>query len=118
MMTASFEAVLWTDAELRVKERSKDRIGRLIKQIYDEAEQKKQRVRFVDLLDQYHCCPSLTTMKKNQVNRLLTYRHWIAHGRRWVEKKVGQPIGPMDAIQIIYDYTDSLQRDMSDFPRN
>ncbi len=116
IMTASFEAIFWADAKIRLSKRVKDDFWRLIREIYQNAGENWQRVRFVDLLDQYNSCSSIPATKKNQVNRLFKYRHWIAHGRHWVEKGVGQPIGPTDAIQIIEEYTEALRLDISDFP--
>lgn len=116
VMMASFEAMVWTDAKNRLDKRNKDSLWHLIREIYQQAEQNWRKVRFVDLLDQYHQCSSISVERKQTLRRLLDFRHWIAHGRHWTLKTGHKPLGPGEVLQILEDHRDALRSDWGDFP--
>ncbi|HVN85892.1 MAG TPA: hypothetical protein VMW17_13720 [Candidatus Binatia bacterium] len=107
-LVASFEASFRIDFEQRVRRRLKDGVSREFRTI---ARQYGQRVKFEDILDIWKQASGRPHRFRKLV-QLLNYRHWLAHGRYWVDKS-GQEFAPLIAWQIIEAVRAELPRDFS-----
>lgn len=114
MLVSSFEAAVHTDARDRIDCRSKDDIRKPLRDLYDEYE---PRVRLEDILDLWSKHVAIGTTVNQTLRRLLRRRHWLAHGRHWVDKKSGLNPSPWDAKLILDSYVQEVRRGAPDFPR-
>jgi hypothetical protein len=113
MLTASFEATIRTDAEDRIRARTKDDVRKSLQELYRE---NNDRVRLDDVLATWENHATVGQTVKQRVRTLLKHRHWLAHGRHWTNKHGAMP-PPLDARAFFDDYVQSLQACAPDFPR-
>ena len=113
MLVASFEATLRSDAEERIKAKTKDAARKPLKALY---EPNPDRVRLEDMMKVWEEVAAVGATEKGNVRRLLKHRHWLAHGRHWINKH-GRLPDPLDAHSELGDYADAVRKAVSDFPR-
>jgi hypothetical protein len=113
MLVASFEATLRTDAEDRIRARTRDDVRRPLRDLYEEHD---HRVRLDDILWIWEAHVAVSATIKQDVRTLLKHRHWLAHGRHWTNKHGAMP-SPLDARAYVDDYVQALHASASDFPR-
>ena len=82
VLVAAFEALLRIDRHDRVSRRLKDPISRGLR---DLSRDREGRVRLEDILDVHKQALGLAQVV-GRLKQLLNYRHWLAHGRYWVQK--------------------------------
>lgn len=113
MVLASFEAMLRWDAIDRIKTRTKDVVRDTLRKQGEDA----NTVRLMPLVDllgvwEQHA----SARRKDTVRSLLKHRHWLAHGRYWVDKSAIK-LTPHDAQAVLDEYADALRELCPDFPR-
>lgn len=112
-MVASVEATLRMDFDARIKDKTRDPLRPMFKNLRDKYD---QRVRLDDIVD---CWKEVAGKKPNvfaRIGSLLKYRHWLAHGRYW-SVKTGSAKDPQSAAFDISEFYDLLCGTVSDFPR-
>jgi hypothetical protein len=114
MLVASFEATVRTDAEDRIKTRTRDDLRRPLRDLYNEHD---DRVRLVDILAVWEARITVSPIVSTNVRHLLKHRHWLAHGRHWANKSGVLPL-PLDTYGHLDDYTQELQAGAPDYPRS
>lgn len=88
LLTASFEALVQVDFEDRVSNRRKDPISRSLYRLARSHERRRDRPRWIpveEILDVWQ----RETGRAHLIGRLkqlFQFRHWLAHGRYWVQK--------------------------------
>lgn len=115
MLAASFEAVLRTDAIDRIKRKTKDAIRKPLRDLHSKY---GPRVRFEDILELWEQHATIAATVRQDVRRLLNLRHWLAHGRHWVDKKSGMEPIPRAIYNTINLYIQDAQAAIPDFPRS
>lgn len=55
-------------------------------------------------------------MVNQKLRKLLKRRHWLAHGRHWVDTKSGSKPSPWEAKAILDDYVREIRLVAPDFP--
>lgn len=116
MLVASFEATLKTDAEDRIRARTRDVVRKPLRDLYEDKEKRKQHVYLGDILPIWQAHVAVSAMVKKNLRTLLRHRHWLAHGRHW-SNIYGPVPSPPDARGILDDYLQALQGSIPDFPR-
>ncbi|HZT83351.1 MAG TPA: hypothetical protein VFA26_24180 [Gemmataceae bacterium] len=97
LLTASFEATFQVDFHDRVGRRKKDPVSRRLRKLARTPRPKRARwVTVEEILDVWQ-----KETGKAQVigslKQLVLYRHWLAHGRYWVQKSGLTDPDPFDA---------------------
>ncbi len=113
VLVASFEATLRADAQDRLQARTKDAARKPLRDLHNEHQ---GRVRLTDILEIWDAHATIGAAVKQSLGTLLKHRHWLAHGRHWVNKHGAMP-GPIEAHAILDDYAQALQAFTGDFPR-
>lgn len=100
MLTASIEAIFQTDLQERIKRKKKGDLSKALRKWWQRA--RRRREEWIDLgslLDAWK-----KTAGHGQVigrmKSLLLFRHWLAHGRYWVDKSGLRQVDPFTAWQI------------------
>jgi hypothetical protein len=108
LLIASGEARLRVDFQDRVKRRRKDSISQRFRNLEKQRKANSRRgVRLEDILNVW--AGESAGTPAGEMGKLLIYRHWIAHGRYWVEKKSGlRDPDPFDVWNIIRRFLNSL----------
>lgn len=90
-LSASAEATIRRDFLDRVKRRGKDSVSKKFRDLDRKANRRRGGVRLEDILDVWKGGVSDRSMVSAVANlkKLFLYRHWLAHGRYWVENKSG-----------------------------
>jgi hypothetical protein len=101
MLTASFKAVFQTDLQDRVRRRRKDPLSKALRSWWMQSRRRRKEkwIDLASLLDEW----KTATGHRHVIGRLkslLLFRHWLAHGRYWVERSGLGEIDPLDAWQI------------------
>lgn len=91
LLTASAEAAVRTDFLLRVKRRGKDHVSKRFTALEQQRKARgKPGVKLELILDAWKReVPPTAGQAIDRLQKLLVYRHWLAHGRWWVEKRSG-----------------------------
>jgi hypothetical protein len=92
LLIASGEASLRVDFQARIKARKKEPITKRFRNLERQRIQRRNKgVRLEDILEIWKSTSTLTSSRQSvaSMGRLFLYRHWIAHGRYWVEDKSG-----------------------------
>ncbi len=100
MLTASFEAIFQIDLQERVKRRKKDPLSKELRSWWKDA--RRRRTEWIDLTS------LLKVWKKSaghsqvigRMKSLVLFRHWLAHGRYWVDRSGLGDVDPLLAWQI------------------
>jgi hypothetical protein len=108
LLIASCEASLRIDFVDRLRRRKRDNASRRFKMLDQERKARaKKGVRLEEILNVWAKEP--TARRARELGSLLLYRHWIAHGRYWVEKKSGlNDPDPNEVWNIILQFLNSL----------
>lgn len=93
-LVASFEARIQNDFRTRTDGRFKDPVSRDLRRLKKELG-KGQRLDLTTILDVYKDKLGIATAV-GHFKQLLNHRHWLAHGRHWVDKS-GISTDPGDA---------------------
>jgi hypothetical protein len=99
LLLASSEASLRVDFDERVARRGKDAISQGCRRLAQTSKASGQRgIRLEDILDIYRNESPITTAKSavGRLKTLLHFRHWVAHGRYWVDKSGMRDPDPFD----------------------
>ncbi len=86
-LLASFEAIFRMDLKERARKKPKDTASRALYKLYRKH---KGKVRFDDIISVW----KKETSKSEvffRLNKAMTIRHWLAHGRYWTEKSGMKP---------------------------
>lgn len=83
-LTAATEAYLRVDYLSRVQGKKKDALSRAFRKLFSEKSQRTALDR--DLLKVWKNADRKLEPEINTFTELLRFRHWIAHGRYWVNK--------------------------------
>jgi hypothetical protein len=116
MLVASFEATLKTDAEDRIRAKTKDAVRKPLRDLYERKKKLDQPVYLGEILRVWRAHATIGAKVKQKLGMLLEHRHWLAHGRYWTNK-YGLVPSPLDARGILDDYLQALQGSVPDFPR-
>lgn len=77
----------------------------------------EDRVRLEDILDLWKKHVGIRAAVDQSLRKLLKRRHWLAHGRHWIDKKSGVKPSPWEAKLILDDYVGEIRLGTPDFPR-
>ena len=99
MLAATFEAELQVDFQARIARKRKDRISKRFRKLWYSQSRRagpKEWVRIEEILDAWK-----SVIGKPEVigafKQLVMFRHWLAHGRYWVQKSGLQDVDPYEA---------------------
>lgn len=108
MLVASFEAILQTDRIERVKRKKKDTISKAIRRWWKHAARRRDDwVKIEELLRIWG--KTLDNPGSiGQFFKLVRHRHWLAHGRYWIDKSGSAGIDPLEAWHIGKSLFDAL----------
>jgi len=101
LLTASFEAEFQADFHDRVSRKRKDRVSREFRRILGDQRGRRQgakRVAFKQILEVWGKHEGHVRAIGN-LKQLIQFRHWLAHGRYWVQKSGLRNSDPFDAWQ-------------------
>lgn len=101
LLTASFEAEFQTDFHDRVSRKRKDRVSKEFRRILGDQRGRRQgakRATFEEILDVWAKQQGHVRAIGN-LKQLIRFRHWLAHGRYWVQKSGLPDPDPFDAWQ-------------------
>jgi hypothetical protein len=111
LLIASCEASVRTDFQNRVKRRGKDRVSRRFRALEQQRKAKANKgVRLEDILKVWG--DESAGNSARPVGKLLLYRHWVAHGRYWIDKKSG--LNDPDPFEV-WDIIARFLKSLSDF---
>jgi hypothetical protein len=100
MLTASYEAIFQTDLQERIKRRKKDDLSKALRSWWKDSRRRHEKwIDLASLLDVW----KRTTGHRQVIGKmksLLLFRHWLAHGRYWVDKSGLGYADPLEAWQI------------------
>lgn len=98
MLAAAFEAELQVDYRLRVSRKLKDRVSRRFRRLsYARSRRRADEwIRIEDILDVWKEVVGKTEVV-GAFRQLVMFRHWLAHGRYWVQKSGLDDIDPYEA---------------------
>ena len=112
LLIASSEASLRIDFQDRVSRGGKDSVSRRFRDLEQRRKARaKKGVRLEDILKVWadESPGQATGNVAGPIGRLLLYRHWIAHGRYWVENRSGlNDPDPYDVWNMIRRFFNSL----------
>ena len=94
LLTASFEAIFQVDFLERVAKKRKEPVSRRMRAL--RKRHKNRRILFEEILDLWQ---KQTGSKGliGQLKQLIQFRHWLAHGRYWVQKSGLEKVDPLEA---------------------
>ena len=91
MLAASFEAVFQMDLKDRVRQKKTDDVSKALRRWWKAQVRgrKKEWINFDSLLGVWQATLLDGKSKIRKLRQLVLFRHWLAHGRYWVEKRSG-----------------------------
>ena len=98
LLTASFEATFQVDFRRRLARKKKDRLSKKLRKLW----RKYKRAKWVvveDILDVWQK-ETGHVQAIGKLKQLIKFRHWLAHGRYWVQKSGLLNPDPFDAWMI------------------
>jgi hypothetical protein len=99
LLTASFGASFQVDYHQRLKTRKKDLLSKKLRALtHAPVRRRSPRVTIEEILDVWQD-ESGHKRLIGQLKQLIQFRHWLAHGRYWVQKSGLRGISPFDAWQ-------------------
>ena len=111
LLIASGEASLRVDFEDRVQRRRKGPVSRRFRELEQARKARAKRgVRLEDILKVWGDeSPGPSKGRASRMGQLLLYRHWVAHGRYWVDQRSGlsEP-DPREVWDIMREFFDNL----------
>jgi hypothetical protein len=97
LLTASFEAILQLDFLLRVRKRKRDTISIKFRRLrFNVRTRRKNRVTIEEILDVWQE-ETNTRQAIGNFKQLIQFRHWLAHGRYWIQKSGLRDCDPYEA---------------------
>lgn len=111
MLTASFEAIFQVDFRDRVENRRRDDLSKALRDFHKRLQRRKRgsgRASFEELLDIWKAHTG-NAQAIGQLNQLVQYRHWLAHGRYWNQKSGLSLVDPFEATQRGRQVLDALR---------
>jgi hypothetical protein len=99
-LVASFEATIQVDYYKRVDERLKDSVSRALRKLKYKTTSKRWRWVDIDLILEVWKQETGEKAVIGRLRSLMRYRHWLAHGRYWVQKSGLTDVDPLDAWNI------------------
>lgn len=85
LLMASIEAVFQVDLHRRVERRLKDRASTALRRYHRRLTGKKRRIEVEGILDEWKSSVAGIAESIGQLKQAIAYRHWLAHGRYWVQ---------------------------------
>ncbi|HUY36440.1 MAG TPA: hypothetical protein VMV69_27130 [Pirellulales bacterium] len=101
LLVASFEATLQVDFHERVTRKKKDGVSKELRRLWSRNAPHHGLTRWVtveEIVDVWRKHVGHTALIGN-FKQLVLYRHWLAHGRYWVQKSGLGDIDPFEAWQ-------------------
>jgi hypothetical protein len=115
MLVASAEATLRTDALDRIRRRRKDPVSRKLRTLYQAKKaQGKRALPLEEILNvwDFETPGNQAKAAIAQMKKLLKYRHWLAHGRYWVDVQSGlndpEPFEVWTLLRRLFDVLPDL----------
>jgi len=107
-LVAAIEAEIRKDYLLRATRKKRSTaVGKKFRVLYSRY---KERIRLEDLVITWRDVVGPSNLF-NELLRLIKHRHWLAHGRYWIEKPALK-VTPVEVIALVKQ----LEGDVSDFP--
>jgi hypothetical protein len=101
MLVASFEAIIQVDLRERVERRKKCGASKKLRSLWYETPPKHRQPMAMDrVLELWKKTLGKHKHIIGKMNSLLLFRHWLAHGRYWVEKSGLGHVDPFTAWEI------------------
>ena len=113
---AATEAILQVDFKSRVRARRNTLLSRTARHLVKKRTEAGKRVEVKDILDRWKDAADAKRGPISEFLQLLTYRHWLAHGR-YFKNTAGVPTDPEYAFARATACLDELVRLDPAFPR-
>ena len=109
MLVASFEAIFQADLSDRVSRRKKGTLSKALRKWHKDYRRRREAwINLQSLLEAWKKTVSGRRQVIDRLKRLLLFRHWLAHGRYWIDKSGLGNVDPYQAWQIGKQVFDAL----------